>query len=147
MAYIYLFSGVFDIAVDVDKPPVLDEGLEDSSNGEIVSEDSLDLESELTSSECRISPRLSSIIHNIKQLSAVVDDAMTRDIKLDTNKLYESVFGLYNRLLSCQSDTMSDCDNSLRISLILYVKSITSSGRFSATSMNLVRKLQASIQG
>lgn len=81
------------------------------------------------------------------QLNTVVDDAMTRNIKLDTDNLYESVFGLYNRLLSCQSDRMSDCDNSLRVSLILYIKSLTSNGRLNATSMNLVRKLQASIQG
>lgn len=72
---------------------------------------------------------------------------MTRNIKLDTDNLYETVFGLYNRLLSCQSDRMSDCDNSLRVSLILYLKSLTSSGHFNITSMNLVRKLQASIQG
>lgn len=72
---------------------------------------------------------------------------MTRNIKLDTDHLYESVFGIYNRLLSCQPGNMSDCDNSLRISLILYIKSLTSGGRFNATSMNLVRKLQASIQG
>ncbi|UKZ91263.1 uncharacterized protein TrAFT101_006254 [Trichoderma asperellum] len=72
---------------------------------------------------------------------------MARNIKLDTDHLYESVFGLYNRLLSCQSDKMGDCENSLRISLILYIKSLTSNGRFNATSMNLVRKLQASIQG
>lgn len=72
---------------------------------------------------------------------------MTRNVKLDTDNLYESVFGIYNRLLSCQSDKMSDCDNSLRISLILYIKSLTSGGRFNTTSMNLVRKLQASIKG
>ncbi|KAL7892134.1 hypothetical protein HDV64DRAFT_189334 [Trichoderma sp. TUCIM 5745] len=142
-----VYRGVFDIAVDVDKPPLLDEGLRDSPSREIVSEDGLDSESELPLSECRVPPRLSSIFHDITQLSAVVDDAMTRNIKLDTDTLYESVFGLYNRLLSCQSDKMSDCDNSLRISLILYIKSLTSCGRFDATSVNLVRKLQASIQG
>lgn len=143
----YLFSGVFDIAVDVDQPPLLDEGLRDSPSREIISEDSLDSESELASTECRVPPRLSSIFHDITQLNAVVDDAMTRNIKLDTDNLYESVFGIYNRLLSCQPGNMSDCDNSLRISLILYIKSLTSGGRFNATSMNLVRKLQASIQG
>ncbi|EHK39476.1 uncharacterized protein TrAtP1_007051 [Trichoderma atroviride] len=142
-----VYRGVFDIAVDVDKPPLLDEGLRDSPSREIISEDSLDSESELASTECRVPPRLSSIFHDITQLNTVVDDAMTRNIKLDTDNLYESVFGLYNRLLSCQSDKMSDCDNSLRISLILYIKSLTSVGRFNATSMNLVRKLQASIQG
>lgn len=141
------FSGVFDIAVDVDQPPLLDEGLRDSPSREIISEDNLDSESELASSECRIPPRLSSIFHDITQLNAVVDDAMTRNVKLDTDNLYESVFGIYNRLLSCQSDKMSDCDNSFRISLILYIKSLTSGGRFNATSINLVRKLQASIQG
>ncbi|PTB41110.1 hypothetical protein M441DRAFT_140881 [Trichoderma asperellum CBS 433.97] len=142
-----VYRGVFDIAVDVDKPPLLDEGLRDSPSREIISEDSLDSESELPLSECRIPPRLSSIFHDITQLNAVVDDAMARNIKLDTDHLYESVFGLYNRLLSCQSDKMGDCENSLRISLILYIKSLTSNGRFNATSMNLVRKLQASIQG
>ncbi|KAL6905136.1 hypothetical protein GGI43DRAFT_301829 [Trichoderma evansii] len=142
-----VYRGVFDIAVDVDQPPLLDEGLRDSPSREIVSEDGVDSESELVLSECRIPPRLSSIFHDITQLNAVVDDAMTRNIKLDTDSLYESVFGLYNRLLSCQSDRMSDCDNGLRISLILYIKSLTSNGRFNATSMNLVRKLQASIQG
>ncbi|KAM0523845.1 hypothetical protein ACHAPE_001097 [Trichoderma viride] len=142
-----VYRGVFDIAVDVDQPPLLDEGLRDSPSREIISEDSLESESELASSECRIPPRLSSIFHDITQLNAVVDDAMTRNVKLDTDSLYESVFGIYNRLLSCQSDKMSDCDNSLRISLILYIKSLTSGGRFNATSTNLVRKLQASIQG
>lgn len=72
---------------------------------------------------------------------------MTRNIKLDTYYLYETVFGLYNRLLNCQSDTMPSCDDSLRICLILYIKSIVSSDRLNLTSMNVVRKLQASIQG
>lgn len=72
---------------------------------------------------------------------------MTRNIKLDTTYLYETVFGLYNRLLNSQSDTMPSCDDSLRICLITYIKSIVSTDRLNVTSMNLVRKLQASIQG
>jgi hypothetical protein len=134
--------------VDVDKPPLLDEGLRDSPSREFVSEDSLDLvESEPALSECRVPPRLSSIFYDITQLNATIDDAMTRDLKLDTDHLYERVFGLYNRLLTCQSDRMSACDNSLRISLILYIKSLASNDRLNMTSTNLVRKLQTSIQG
>lgn len=114
----------------------------------MISEDCLELEgSESAPSECRILPRLSSIFYDVVQLSTTVDDAMARNIKLDTNTLYETVFGLYNRLLTCQSDKMSGCGNSLRISLILYIKSIVSHDNLNVTSTNLVRKLQTSILG
>ncbi|KAL7949358.1 hypothetical protein V8C42DRAFT_351003 [Trichoderma barbatum] len=143
-----VYRGVFDIAVDVDRPPVLHEGLRDSPSRETNSEDSLESEeSSSSSSGCAISPRLSSIFQDVVQFSTTVDDAIIRNTKLDTTSLYETVFGLYSRLLTCQSDTMSGCDNSLRICLILYIKSIVSQDRVNATSMNLVRKLQASIQG
>ncbi|UKZ74978.1 hypothetical protein TrVFT333_002648 [Trichoderma virens FT-333] len=143
-----VYRGVFDIAVDVDKPPLLDEGLRDSSSRETICEDDLESDgSESTPPECRVSPRLSSIFHDVAQLSTTVDDAMTQNLKLDPNYLYETVFGLYNRLLTCQSDKMSGCNDSLRISLILYLKSIAAQDRLNGTSMNLVRKLQASIQG
>ncbi|KAM0261888.1 hypothetical protein ACHAQJ_002091 [Trichoderma viride] len=143
-----VYRGVFDIAVDVDKAPLLDEGLRDSPSRDFILEDSFDLvEFEPALSECRIPPRLSSIFYDISQFSALVDDAMTRNLKLDTDYLYETVFGVYNRLLTCQSDRMSDCDNSLRISLILYIKSLASNNRLNTTSTNLVRKLQTSIRG
>ncbi|RFU78611.1 hypothetical protein TARUN_3581 [Trichoderma arundinaceum] len=142
-----VYRGVFDIAVDVDRPPLLDDGLRDSPSRELIPEDSLDLdESELAPPECRIPPRLSSIFHDIVQLNTTLDDAITRNIKLDTDYLYETVFGLYNRLLTCKSDRMSDCDNSLRLCLILYIKSLSSSQRLNLTSMNLVRQLQLSIE-
>lgn len=83
---------------------------------------------------------------DVVQFSTTVDDAITRNIKLDTNSLYDLVFGLYNRLLSCQSDSMSGCDNSLRICLILYIKSTVSHDNVNTTSMHLVKKLQASLQ-
>ncbi|KAL7959427.1 hypothetical protein V8C34DRAFT_313284 [Trichoderma compactum] len=140
-----LYRGVFDIAVDLDRPPLI-EGLCDSPS--TISEDSPGSEESGPSpSECRIPSSLFSIFQNVLQVSATIDDAMTRNIKLDTNHLYETVFGLYNRLLNCQSDTMPSCDDSLRICLIIYIKSIVSSDRLNLTSMNLVRKLQASIQG
>ncbi|TFB07256.1 hypothetical protein CCMA1212_001244 [Trichoderma ghanense] len=135
-----IYRGVFDIAVNSDKPPLLDDGLRGFPNSEVVSEDGLD------PSECRISPRLSSMFEDVVQFSSTIDDAMTQNVKLDTNYLYELVFGLYNRLLSCQSDSMSGCDNSLRICLILYIKSIVSHDSLDTTSTHLVKKLQASIQ-
>ena len=141
------FRGVFDIAVNSDRPPLLDDGLRGYPSGAIVSEDgSAADDSELDTSECRIPLRLSSMFDDVVQFSSTVDDAMTRNIKLDTNYLYQLVFGLYNRLLSCQSDDMSGCDNSLRICLILYIKSIVSHDNLNTTSTHLVRKLQASIQ-
>ena len=133
--------------MDVDRPPLLDDGLSDSPNGEIFSEDiSESGASEPASYECRISPLLSGIFKDTVLFSATVDEAMTQNIKLDTSSLYENVFSLYNRLLTCQSDKMSGCDDSLRVCLILYIKSIVSSERLNVSSMNLVRKLQVSIQ-
>ncbi|KAL7796081.1 hypothetical protein V8C37DRAFT_408531 [Trichoderma ceciliae] len=144
-----LYRGVFDIAVDADRPPLIDQGLRDSPSREIISEDCLDSEGSdfVSPSECRIPPRLSRIFYDTVQLSVTVHDAMTQNIKLDTDSLYETVFGLYNRLLTYKSVKMSDCDNSLRICLILYIKSLASNTRLNLTSTNLVRKLQASIQG
>ncbi|KAF3073349.1 hypothetical protein CFAM422_004381 [Trichoderma lentiforme] len=140
-----LYRGVFDIAVDLDRPPLI-EGLCDSPS--TTSEDSPYSEaSESFPSECRIPSSLFSIFQDVLQVSTTIEDAMTRNIKLDTTYLYETVFGLYNRLLNCQSDTMPSCDDSLRICLITYIKSIVSTDRLNVTSMNLVRKLQASIQG
>ncbi|EGR45051.1 uncharacterized protein TRIREDRAFT_111516 [Trichoderma reesei QM6a] len=144
-----VYRGVFDIAVNSDRPPLLEDGLRGFPENEvIVSEDdgSEREESGLDTSECRISSHLSSIFDDVVQFSATVDEAMTRNIKLDTNPLYELVFGLYNRLLSCQSDSMSGCDNSFRICLILYIKSIVSHDCPNPTSMHLVKKLQASLQ-
>ncbi|KAL7933186.1 hypothetical protein V8C35DRAFT_322578 [Trichoderma chlorosporum] len=143
-----VYRGVYDIAVDVDKPPLLDDGLRDSPSREIIHDDHFQLEEhEVALSGCRISSRLSSIYRDILQLSATVDDAMAQNLKLDTISFYETVFGFYNRLLTCQSDKLSSCDDSLRISLILYIKSIISHDRLNMTSMNLVRKLQTSLQG
>lgn len=134
--------------MDVDRPPLLEDGLRDSPSREVISDDYVEAEgSEPVPAECLIPPRFSSIFHDIVQMSAMVDDAITRNIKLDTNSLYENVFGLYNRLLTCKSDKMRDCDNSLRISLILYIKSLVSNDNLRLTSMNLVRKLQTSIHG
>ncbi|KAL7810271.1 hypothetical protein V8C44DRAFT_120101 [Trichoderma aethiopicum] len=143
-----VYRGVFDIAVNSDRPPLLDDGLRGYPDNEVVPEDEDEEtgKSDVKSSECRISPRLSSMFDDVVQFSTTVDDAMTRNIKLDTNSLYDLVFGLYNRLLSCQSDSMSGCDNSLRICLILYIKSIVSHDSLNTTSTHLVKKLQASIQ-
>ncbi|KAL7814395.1 hypothetical protein V8C26DRAFT_142800 [Trichoderma gracile] len=142
-----VYRGVFDIAVNSDMPPLLDDGLQGYPSSVIVSEDGSETEdSDIGTSECRISPHLSRIFDDVVQFSSTIDDAMARNIKLDTNQLYELVFGLYNRLLSCQSDTMSGCDNSLRICLILYIKSIVSHDSLSTTSSLLVKKLQASIK-
>ncbi|KAL7904810.1 hypothetical protein GGI35DRAFT_472023 [Trichoderma velutinum] len=140
-----LYRGVFDIAVDLDRPPLLD-GLCDSPSP--ISEYALGSEESASSPpECRIPSSLFSIFQDVLQVSTTIDDAMTRNIKLDTIQLYETAFDLYNRLLNCQSNTMPSCDDSLRICLILYIKSIVSHDRLNVTSMNLVRKLQASIQG
>ncbi|KAH6604518.1 hypothetical protein Trco_006225 [Trichoderma cornu-damae] len=139
-----VYRGVFDVAVDVDRPPLLDDGLRDSPGRECTSGGSLDLEaSEPGPSPCRVPPRLSRIFCDVAQLGATVDDAIARNVKLDPNDLYQTVFGLYNRLLTCKFDG----DDSLRICLILYVKSIACNDRLSLTSTNLVRKLQASVQG
>ncbi|KAL6860868.1 hypothetical protein J3F83DRAFT_717180 [Trichoderma novae-zelandiae] len=143
-----VYRGVFDIAVNSDRPPLLLDGLRGYPSSEIVSEDCSGTEGPGSdTSGCRISPRLSGMLDDVVQFSATVDDAMTRNIKLDTNYFYELVFGLYNRLLSCQSASMGGCDNSFRLGLILYIKSIVSHDRLDTTSGYLVKKLQASIQG
>ncbi|KAK4064868.1 transcriptional regulator family: Fungal Specific TF [Trichoderma aggressivum f. europaeum] len=140
-----LYRGVFDIAVDLDRPPLIEGLCNSPSTASLDSPWSEESGSSL--SECRIPMSLFGIFQDVLQVSTTIGDAMTRNIKLDTTYLYETVFGLYNRLLNCQSDTMPSCDNSLRICLILYIKSIVSQDRLNVTSMNLVRKLQASIQG
>ncbi|KAL7933155.1 hypothetical protein V8C35DRAFT_305076 [Trichoderma chlorosporum] len=89
---------------------------------------------------------LASIFYDISELSGALQNAMTRQTKLDPEYMDSTVFGLLQRLLLCASQYMSPCHNAFRICLILYIKSLTCTfERFVQTSTALVMKLRSYI--
>ncbi|KAF2184487.1 hypothetical protein K469DRAFT_634018 [Zopfia rhizophila CBS 207.26] len=135
-----VYRGILEIAVDLDRRPLLPDFYRSRSLLEHEMECSAVETSRPVLSLFPAHPALAGIFQDLFALSQYIERAQTG---IDPNAFDEDIFNLQQRLLACNSTDMSEFNSAFRITALLYTKSLTGLiAKLPKTSLGLVWKLR-----